>query len=40
MKAKANPALLMGIAMAALWVIVWLVGYLLGFSGEPDSFRI
>lgn len=37
-KAKVNPALLVGVAIAVLWAGVWLVGYLMGFSGDPETF--
>ncbi|MFZ5826848.1 MAG: hypothetical protein ACOY94_21360 [Bacillota bacterium] len=38
MRRRWNPALLVGIAILALWVGVWLIGYLMGFSGEPRTF--
>jgi len=40
MRTRLNPALVAGVAIAALWVGVWLIGYLMGFSGEPDSFTL
>ena len=33
-----NPGLIVAVAIAALWAGVWLVGYLAGFSGEPETF--
>jgi len=33
-----NPALIVGIAIIVLWGGVWLIGYLMGFQGDPDTF--
>lgn len=38
MKRTSNPAVIVGIAVLVLWVGVWLIGYLMGFSGEPNTF--
>ncbi len=38
MKKQWNPALLVGVAIVVLWVGVWLIGYLMGFEGNPDTF--
>jgi hypothetical protein len=38
MKQKWSPALVVGIAILVLWAGVWLVGYLTGFSGQPETF--
>jgi hypothetical protein len=33
-----NPALVVALAMLGLWLGTWLIGYLMGFSGEPETF--
>lgn len=33
-----NPALVVAVAIGALWFGTWLIGYLMGFSGEPKTF--
>ncbi|BAD41939.1 hypothetical protein [Symbiobacterium thermophilum] len=38
MRARFNPAVITAVAMVALFAGVWLVGYLAGFSGEPETF--
>lgn len=40
MKRSLNPAVLAGVAIVALVVGVWLIGYLMGFQGEPSTFRL
>mgnify|MGYP000223763174 CR=1 FL=1 len=38
MRTRLNPALVMGLAIAAVWAGAWLIGYLAGYSGEPETF--
>ncbi|MEW8977646.1 MAG: hypothetical protein AB2385_04500 [Symbiobacterium sp.] len=38
MRVLRNPAVLVGLAMAVLFAVVWLVGYLAGYSGELETF--
>lgn len=38
MKRTWNPAVLVGVAILALWFGTWLVGYLMDFSGDPSTF--
>ncbi len=38
MRARMNPGVVVAVAMVAFFVGVWLVGYLAGFSGEPETF--
>lgn len=40
MKRTWNPALMVGVAILVLWGGIWLVGYLMGFQGEPSTFRL
>lgn len=38
MRARFNPAVITAVAMVAFFAVVWLVGYLAGVSGEPETF--
>lgn len=38
MQRRWNPAVLVGVGILALWAGIWLIGYLMGFAGEPESF--
>lgn len=38
MKRSWNPAVVVGVAILALWLGTWLLGYLMGFSGSPETF--
>jgi len=38
MRARLSPGLVVAAAMVVFFAGVWLVGYLAGFSGEPETF--
>ncbi len=38
MRVRLNPGWVVAVAIAVVWAGVWLVGYLAGFSGEPETF--